>query len=272
MRRYRYRNAYEPAPELSSGLGKYTKDYANLPERFLVRKTAKIMYKSEDHPAYVPRLTKFTPTHHNFTRPWLDDYWRENPPNFKELTDDYLEEKLPDYVEPIREKDWMWFRGDRVEVLVGDDKGKQGYICYVVQERNWVYVEGLNCKFVTEGKTRDYPGGMRKVEKPLLVTSDIRLVDPTDEQGCDVEWRFSEDGQRLRVSNRTGHILPIPSQAFETKDYKTKVGYKENPDKDTKSSVVEEITYEPTLATFDMDLMKEYGIKEDRVPRRTFFY
>jgi ribosomal protein L24 len=27
----------------------------------------------------------------------------------------------------------MWFRGDRVEVLVGDDKGKQGFINFIVQ-------------------------------------------------------------------------------------------------------------------------------------------
>ena len=27
----------------------------------------------------------------------------------------------------------MWFRGDRVELLTGPDKGKQGYINYIVQ-------------------------------------------------------------------------------------------------------------------------------------------
>jgi hypothetical protein len=32
----------------------------------------------------------------------------------------------------------MWFRGDIVEILTGDDKGKQGYIIQVIQERNWV--------------------------------------------------------------------------------------------------------------------------------------
>jgi hypothetical protein len=37
------------------------------------------------------------------------------------------------FSKPIRQKDWMWFRGDRVEVLVGEDKGKQGYINFVVQ-------------------------------------------------------------------------------------------------------------------------------------------
>ena len=37
------------------------------------------------------------------------------------------------FVQPIRAQDWMWFRGDRVEILVGDDKGKQGIVNYVVQ-------------------------------------------------------------------------------------------------------------------------------------------
>jgi hypothetical protein len=32
---------------------------------------------------------------------------------------------VPPIVEPIREVDWMWFRGDRVEVLKGPDQGKQ---------------------------------------------------------------------------------------------------------------------------------------------------
>ena len=36
-------------------------------------------------------------------------------------------------VEPIREEDWMWFRGDIVEILTGPDKGKQGYINGIVQ-------------------------------------------------------------------------------------------------------------------------------------------
>ena len=36
-------------------------------------------------------------------------------------------------VEPISEEDWMWFRGDRVEILTGPDKGKQGYINAIVQ-------------------------------------------------------------------------------------------------------------------------------------------
>jgi hypothetical protein len=50
----------------------------------------------------------------------------------------------------------------------------QGYINMIVQERNWVTVEGLNCEYVRMGESRDFPGMMIKVEKPLLVTTDIR--------------------------------------------------------------------------------------------------
>ena len=100
----------------------------------------------------------------------------------------------------------------------------------------------------------------------------IRGTLPTDEQACDVEWRYTEEGQRVRVSIRTGRVLAKLNKAFETIDYVGKNVYKENPAKDTLASAVEEVTYEPSLATFEMDLMKQYGIKEDRVPRKTFWY
>jgi len=67
-----------------------------------------------------------------------------------------------------------------VEVLVGRDKGKQGIICQVFQERNWVIVEGLNCELKLMGKSKDFPGIYIKSEKPLLVTNGVSLVDPSD--------------------------------------------------------------------------------------------
>ena len=78
----------------------------------------------------------------------------------------------------------------------------QGYINMVVQERNWVTVEGLNTKYVTMGESQDFPGMMIKQEKPLLVTRDIKLVDPTDEKPAEVEWMYTEASERVRVSAR----------------------------------------------------------------------
>ena len=50
---------------------------------------------------------------------------------------------------------------------------------------------------------------MIREPQPLLVTSEIKLVDPFDEKACDVEWLYTEDGERVRVSKKTGRYVCI---------------------------------------------------------------
>lgn len=38
------------------------------------------------------------------------------------------------------------------------------------------------------------------------------------------------------------------------------------------AAVIEEITFQPKLCTFEMDIMEEMGIKEDRLAKKTFWY
>ena len=67
-----------------------------------------------------------------------------------------------------------------MEILVGKDKGKQGHVIQIIQERNGVLVEGLNTKLQLVGKSKDFPGMYLREEMPLLVTSEVSLVDPSD--------------------------------------------------------------------------------------------
>lgn len=115
---------------LDSGFAKWSKHYANLPERYLLRKSRKLLYRppTTDHTVefdnriFVTRIPDYT-----MDRPWTDIYWQKNNRYEKKWNE-------PDvFAEPIREEDWMWFKGDRVEITKGKDKGKQGYINYVVQ-------------------------------------------------------------------------------------------------------------------------------------------
>lgn len=154
---------------------------------------------------------------------------------------------------------------------MGRDKGKQGYVSQVIQERNWVIVEGLNCHHRIIGKKKDYPGITIKSEAPLLVTTDVALVDPSDLQSTTYEWRYSEEGIRQRVSLRTGRIIPVPTTNDETYDYKSAGIYVERP-KDTVAAEASKVTFNPKLKTFEMEIMDEMGIEEDRVPKRTFWY
>lgn len=58
-----------------------------------------------------------------------------------------------------------------------------------------------------------------------------------------IEWRYTEEGEHVRVSCRTGRTIPIPTSSMETKDYKSPDIYIEQ-SKDTPESDVKEVTFE----------------------------
>ncbi|MCL4129459.1 UNVERIFIED_CONTAM: hypothetical protein GTU68_042870 [Idotea baltica] len=237
-----------------------TKKASNLPESYIKRAMEQVEWKTPKGIQY--RKTEIKRKRFLFTmnRPWSREFFEDNLPG---STSPIV------YLEPII--DWPFFKGDRVEILDGDDKGKQGHINYMVEERNWVVVEGLNCKYKNVGEEKDFPGQLVKEEKPLLVHQEVMLVDPSDNKPTKVEWRYTEAGERVRVSLRTGRIIPIPKMAEETVDYKTKGTYMEQ-EKDTKEDEVTKITFEPSLKTFAMDIMDKMNIKENRVPHKTYWY
>lgn len=247
---------------LNLPIGKWSKKYANLPDRYIKRAMEEVYWRNPKGPQYKPNaVVKRKKFHFSVHRPWTTQFRQEN-------TADVHHPKI--FVEPIKE--WSFFRGDRVEVLVGKDKGKQGIVKQIFQERNWVIVEGLNCKLKSMGENNKmYQGVYIQEEQPLLVTKEIALVDPSDLLATKIEWRYTEDGDYVRVSARTGRIIPMPASADETIDYKSKATYKEQ-DKDTRGDDAGEITFQPKLKTFEMDIMDNMGIKEDRIPPKTYWY
>ena len=42
----------------------------------------------------------------------------------------------------------------------------------------------------------------------------------------DAEWRYTEEGEKVRVSRRTGRIIPIPGAAEESYEYRTRQTYR----------------------------------------------
>ncbi|KAK3868439.1 hypothetical protein Pcinc_026166 [Petrolisthes cinctipes] len=237
-----------------------TKQSSNLPESYIKRAMEQVSWqtpKAKQYRQVVVKRKKYRFTTH---RPWTEQFQSQNPPGVQ---------RAKVFVEPLL--DWTFFKGDRVEVLAGLDKGKQGLVNYIVQERNWVMVEGLNCQYQFVGKKKNYPGMMMKMENPLSVTEHVALLDPSDNKPTQAEWRYTEEGERVRVSVRTGRIIPIPTLAEETPDYKSKASYAEQ-SKDTISDDLTQITFQPTLKTFEMDIAEKMDIKDDRVPVKTYWY
>ncbi|KAM8920913.1 large ribosomal subunit protein uL24m [Pelodytes ibericus] len=172
------------------------------------------------------------------------------------------------FVEPIDKQDWPYFRGDTVEVLFGKDSGKQGKVSQLIRERNWVVVEGLNTHYRYIGRSGNYRGTYVASEAPLLL-SQVSLIDPTDRKPTTMEWRYTEEGDRVRVSLRTGRIIPLP--VYQRRDGIIPEQWKDGP-KDTSVEEALEKTYVPSLKTFQEEIMEKLGIVETRSYRKSFWY
>ncbi|XP_076620187.1 mitochondrial ribosomal protein L24 [Colletes latitarsis] len=245
---------------LFARMGNLSKRYSNLPDRYIKRVTEQVFWRTpRGKPQYLPRKIERNP-YFSIHRPWTYAFQAQNK---------FRKSQIVTHVEPI--KNWSYFRGDRVELLYGPDKGKQGIVRDIIQERNWIIVEGLNTKLECVGKSKTFPGVYNRIEQPLLVPSQVQLVDPADLKGTEIEWRYTEDGTHVRVSCRTGRIIPIPRSHDETIDYKSPDLYIEQP-KDTSADDVQEVTFEANLKTFEMDIMDKMDIKEDRVPKKYYWY
>ena len=89
--------------------------------------------------------------------------------------------------------------GDRVQVISGDDAGKQGTITKLIKDADRAVVEGIN--LVTKHQkpnARNQQGGKTTMEAPLHV-SKLMLIDP--ETGKPTRVRFQDkDGKKVRVA------------------------------------------------------------------------
>lgn len=234
-----------------------TKKYANLPEKYIKEVTSGVVYRTPRGINYRPKTQRVYNKWVGAERPWAIEADEERP-----------ETDYAPYVEPLRH--WFFFKGDRVQVLVGKDAGKQGLIEAVIPERNWVVVGGLNGDVLPNKDDDGSVFGYNFVERPLLVHSQVALVDPGDLLPTEVEWGYTEEGEKVRVSVRTGRILPMSRKSIETHQYKSPATYAEN-EKDTVAANMN-TTFQPKLMTFEMEIAEELGIQEDRVPKKTYWY
>ncbi|OQV12452.1 putative 39S ribosomal protein L24, mitochondrial [Hypsibius exemplaris] len=227
--------------------------FRNFPQAYIDRE----MGVKRD-PAYKPRT--YRNTEH---RPWAMQEKNLNHPR----------NKIPPQKRLVHAPlpEWEIFQGDMVQVLVGKDKGRRGEVVQTVQERNWCFVGGRNLTYEKYAESSGIPAKLISKELPLDVVTEVALLDPVDNEPTKIEWRYTEQGDRVRVSKRTGRIIPIPHLAMETYEYKTKSTYREEP-KDTRQKELSEVTYVPTSKTFEEEIMDKMGIVETRKQGGTFWY
>ena len=95
-------------------------------------------------------------------------------------------------------------KGDRVKVIAGKDKGKEGEILRALPKKGRVVVEKVNIVKKAIRPTQANPqGGISSIEAPLNV-SNVMLVCPSCKEATRVGHRFDESGKKHRVCKKCG--------------------------------------------------------------------
>ena len=99
-------------------------------------------------------------------------------------------------------------KGDMVQVIAGDDKGKTGRVLSVDEAKYRVVVEKINfVKRHTKARRQGVKSGIVEREAPIHL-SNVLLYDAKSERGTRAGVRVLPDGVRERVSRASGETIP----------------------------------------------------------------
>ncbi|MCQ2794156.1 MAG: 50S ribosomal protein L24 [Bacilli bacterium] len=97
-------------------------------------------------------------------------------------------------------------KGDKVKVIAGADKGKEGIVQRVLPKLHRVVVEGVNVHKKHNKPTQQTPeGSVLDVYVPIDV-SNVALIDPKTKKTVKVGYKKTEKG-KVRVNKKTGTAI-----------------------------------------------------------------
>ena len=97
-------------------------------------------------------------------------------------------------------------KGDKVVVITGKDKGKQGEVVRTIPSENRAVVRGVNVAKRHQKQTAAQEGGIVPKELPIQV-SNLALIDPKDGKPTRVGYKTLADGKKVRVAKRSGEVI-----------------------------------------------------------------
>ena len=97
-------------------------------------------------------------------------------------------------------------KGDKVVVITGKDKGKQGEVVRTIPSENRAVVRGVNVAKRHQKQTATQEGGIVPKELPIQV-SNLALIDPKDGKPTRVGYKTLADGKKVRVAKRSGEVI-----------------------------------------------------------------
>lgn len=98
-------------------------------------------------------------------------------------------------------------KGDKVVVIAGSDKGKEGIVQAVYPKINKVVVEGVNVHKRHKKPTQQTPeGSILDIYVPIDA-SNVALIDPKTKKATRVGIKLNKDGKKVRYAKKSGKEL-----------------------------------------------------------------
>ncbi len=95
--------------------------------------------------------------------------------------------------------------GDKVLVIAGSCKGKEGTVKKVLNAKNRVVIEGVNLVKRHQKGNGQESGGILEVEAPIHV-SNVMIIDPKTKKPTRV-GHSQENNKKVRVAKKSGSKL-----------------------------------------------------------------
>ncbi len=96
--------------------------------------------------------------------------------------------------------------GDKVIVISGKDKGKEGKITHVLRAENRVVVEGVNIVKKHLKGNGQTAGSITEVEAPIHA-SNVMIKDPKTNKPTRIGHSVNKDGKKIRVTKKSNSSL-----------------------------------------------------------------
>ena len=96
--------------------------------------------------------------------------------------------------------------GDKVVVIAGKDKGKEGKITHVLRKENRVVVEGVNMVKKHVKPNGQGTGSIMDMEAPIHA-SNVMIVDPKTSKRTRIGHTTDKKGNKVRVSKKSNEQL-----------------------------------------------------------------
>ncbi|PIW29958.1 MAG: 50S ribosomal protein L24 [Rhodospirillales bacterium CG15_BIG_FIL_POST_REV_8_21_14_020_66_15] len=97
-------------------------------------------------------------------------------------------------------------KGDKVVVLAGRDKGKQGEVLKVLPTDERAVVQGVNRVKRHQRATQTTTGGIVEREAPIHL-SNLAHLDPKDGKPTRIGTKILKDGRKVRFAKRSGEQI-----------------------------------------------------------------